>query len=539
MTADDLTFDVVVLGAGPAGCAAATLLARRAHRVALVRPTTPPASALAESIPPSARRVLEELGALNAVVAAAFHPNRGNVVHWAGSPPRREDFASDAEGFHTDRISLERVLVSVAEQAGVRVFRDTSCRSGSREPVPGPAHGDATDSDPARTDAMAWSLQCEQEGHAITLRAPWVVDATGRKGVFARPRRQADRSTTTLAIVRRWRRPGGWSDDESNHTVVESYDTGWAWSVPLGSDIRCLTAMVDQRTAELGASVDDMLDAQLDRTGRIGALREGATPVGSAWACPASLYTSERFAEPGLVLAGDAGSFIDPLSSFGVKKALSSGWLAGIVVHTALVDVTMAGTALDFFHRREATVYERYRAISADFFAAGAEEYGTPYWITRADAARAAAAPGSSADLSPPIHTPPAEDPDRLEPWIPEADVRAAFESIKVRDTLDAVVGSTVRVVERPAIEGHRIVLQKHAASEATPNGLRFTRGVDLMAVLDVAPLHDDVADGWARYNSVAPPVTLPDYLTALSTAFAAGLLEFDSTLDVEEAGDP
>ncbi|MBT8489369.1 MAG: tryptophan 7-halogenase [Gemmatimonadetes bacterium] len=528
-------FDVVVLGGGPAGCAAAILLAGRAHRVALVRPTTPPAPALAESVPPSANRVLEELGALDAVVAAAFHRNRGNVVCWAGRRPRREDFAPDVEGFHTDRLSLERVLVSVAEQAGVRIFRETSCRSGERKGgsrAPGDGSGGGSGgSGPALEDGPGeasvkpeWELHCEEAGETLILRAPWVVDATGRRGVLARAHRRADRSTTTLALVRRWHRPGGWDDTESHHTVVESYATGWAWSVPLSSEVRCLTAMVDQRTADLdgAGTVDDMLDAELDRTGRIGRLRDGAVPDGSAWACPASLYTSERFAEPGLVLAGDAGSFIDPLSSFGVKKALSSGWLAGIVVHTALVDGDMAATAIDFFHRRESTVYRRYRGISADFFAAGADEYGTPYWTERADAARMSADDAASAH----VH----EDPDRLEPEVPESAVRAAFESIKARETFDAVVGQSVRFVERPAIEGHRIALQDHAASDAVPAGLRFTRGVDLKRLIEIAPRHHDVADGWAAYNAVAPPVTLPDYLTALSTAFAASLLEFAAT---------
>ena len=65
-------FDVLVLGGGPAGTAAATLLAQRSHRVALVRPTNTPAGALAESIPPSARRLLSELGVLKATDAAGF-----------------------------------------------------------------------------------------------------------------------------------------------------------------------------------------------------------------------------------------------------------------------------------------------------------------------------------------------------------------------------------------------------------------------------------------------------------------------------------
>ena len=102
----------------------------------------------------------------------------------------------------------------------------------------------------------------------------------------------------------------------------------------------------------------EILDVELAKTCNIGPTRESAIPDGDAWACPASLYTASRFARPGLLLAGDAGSFIDPLSSFGVKKALSSGWLAGIVIHTSLVDAPMADTAVGFFDRREREVPE-------------------------------------------------------------------------------------------------------------------------------------------------------------------------------------
>ncbi|MDX1494208.1 MAG: tryptophan 7-halogenase [Longimicrobiales bacterium] len=508
--------DVLVLGGGPAGCAAATLLARRAHRVTLVHPRRPPAASLAESIPPSARRVLEELGALEAVEAAGFHANRGNAVRWAEGPLRREEFPSDQEGFHTDRVSLEGVLTEVAERSGVRVLAGVAARSVDRA-------GDS------------WIAACEGEGGAFQLEAPWVVDASGRKGVMARRHRETDRSTTTLALVRRWRRPGGWDDDAGHHTLVESYPHGWAWSVPLSPSVRCLTAMVDQRHADLqGPDVDAMLDEQLDRTGMLGRLREGSDPVGPAWACPASLYTSREFAAPGVVLAGDAGSFIDPLSSFGVKKALSSGWLAGIVVHTSLVEPAMAQAARSFFHRRESEVYRRYRTISAEFFSAGAAAYGTEYWTSRARAAQDAAGAGNEAGYTDghagapgsPGRTLPS-DPDRLETGVPESDVRQAFDAIRARPTLDARPGATVRRVGRPAVEGHRIVLLEHLATPTVPEGLRYVRGVDLAALLEVAPKHPEVPDGWAAYNGAAPPVTLPDYLTALATAFAAGLLEF------------
>jgi hypothetical protein len=71
--------------------------------------------------------------------------------------------------------------------------------------------------------------------------------------------------------------------------------------------------------------------------------------------------------------------------------------------------------------------------------------------------------------------------------------------------------------------------MQQNLASDACPEGVRYVRGVDLLRLIEVAPSHADVPDGWGAYNGVAQPVTLPDYLTALATAFAAGLLAHDA----------
>jgi len=493
--------EAIILGGGPAGVAAALMLSARGHDVALVRPREQPAGALAQSIPPSARKLLGELGVLSHMERAGFQPNGGNTVWWAGQEARIELFDDGPIGFHVDRSGLEAALLPALRDGGVHVVEGLA-RSAHQ------AEG-------------GWTVACQAEGGAAAeLRAPWVLDATGRRGLLARGEgRLLDRDTTTLALVRRWRRTGGFPGVDPTHTLVESYGDGWAWSVPLDADVRCFTAMVDQRHTDFpGADVDRALDAELDKATRVGAARAGAVPVGPAWACPASLYCASRFGRPGLLLVGDAGSFIDPLSSFGVKKALSSGWLAGVAVHTSLVDPTMRETAVGFFDQREREVYRRYRARSSDFFETCALAYGHEYWSSRAEAARTAAGRPEG---------PESREPDGyLDDPVPEAEARRALDGIRGLETLSAVPGHSVRIVERPTVVGHRIRLAEHLASDRAPQGLRFVRNVDLLRVLDVAPRHSEVPDGWAAYNAAGPSVTLPDYLAALATAFATGLLE-------------
>src|SRR6185436_18312361 len=101
------------------------------------------------------------------------------------------------------------------------------------------------------------------------------------------------------------------------------------------------------------------------------------------WARDASPYDATRFADDGVLLVGDAASFIDPLSSFGMKKALASAWLAAVVVHTALTTKSMKTPALELYESRERAMYDHLMLRAAGLAREAAASQPSDFWHGR------------------------------------------------------------------------------------------------------------------------------------------------------------
>jgi hypothetical protein len=113
--------DVAILGGGPAGAAAARLLASHGHRVAvLTRAPAPPP--LAESLPPSVGKLLDRIGVRSAVDAADFVRATGNTVWWGCDEPRVESFGGGSLGWQVRRDTFDSVLLAEAEVPYDQVF---------------------------------------------------------------------------------------------------------------------------------------------------------------------------------------------------------------------------------------------------------------------------------------------------------------------------------------------------------------------------------------------------------------------------------
>ena len=556
-------YDVAVIGGGPAGAAAARLLALWGRDVVLATQRRDPGRDLAVSLPPSIRKLFATLGVLEAIDAAGFVRSTGNTVWWAAREPRAQRFVGGETGYQVRHGDLDRVLLAAAEAAGATVLRDASVEE---------VELGSTGSPSARQEGGRELRHRQSPGSPARLRfaaedgeqwlaARIVLDASGRRGVIARAQGlRLEPGPPTVALVGTWRRRGGWQVPDDTHTLVESFADGWAWSVPITPEVRYFTCMLDPVVSERASGeLADRYTAALRRAKALHGLLDGAELVGEPWGCDASWYRSTRVTGDRFLLVGDAASFIDPLSSFGVKKALGSAWLAAIVANTILSEPQpgevaptlgepqpaeavqaldarrpedraheepglakararseprLAEAARGLFEEHEQRVYEAFEAQAAGFFDEVAADETHPFWSGRAEAER---------DLP--------GDPD-VAAFRRDPEVLAAFEALRRSPSIRLAPGPDLQVVKAPAIGDRTVVMDDHLATPSLPQGLRYLRGVDLRRLVELAPAHDQVPDLFDAYNrSVSPvaPVPLPDFLGALSVLLAKDLLRNDA----------
>ena len=483
--------DVLVIGAGPAGSTAARLLASWGWSVALLHRAAahPP---LAESLPASTRKLLTFLGQLDRVDAAGFHANHGNVARWAGAA--RDTRSADA-GFHVSRDQFDRVLRDGAIAARVRVIDAVVRRV---EP------GDPSRVTYATPDGLA------------ALHARHVLDCSGRAGIVARRGlRRTGAGYRTLAIAAEWECPE-WPAGEQTQTAIESYPDGWAWSVPLSHTRRQCTVMIEapkRGTREGGSperlALQSRYADELAKPAALSARLVGARQISAPWACDASIYDSTRAADEGLLLVGDAASFIEPLSSAGVKKALLSAWRAAVVANTCLSNRTLAGAAAELYANRERQVFADCMRRSRAFFAEAAAAYDTPFWIRRAEHAASADEPGGDGD----------EISD--EALARDTDVRLAFERLRGGEHVRLRPAASLRFEPVASIEGREVVMRDALVMPGLGAPLQFAAGVNLAALARLATGRDEVPALLAAYHSQVGPVPITGLLTGLSLLVA------------------
>ncbi len=369
--------DVVVAGAGPAGSAAAIVLARAGHRVLLADPRAgaPPRFKIGETVPAIVAAALRDLGiGADRIDASGAIRCTGTAAAWGGGPLLRRDAIADpyGHGWHVDRPRFDALLLAKARDAGAQVRR-------ARVTVR------AVDEHAVRVHVGAEEVSCR-----------WIVDASGRQAAIARSlgarRDRADRLVAVYATVRV---PGA---DVDARTRIEATPSGWWYSALVARGRRVVAFLTDP----------DLLDRALRTRAGFAAALAATRNVTPASASVELVYGPATTAAHGARLVpehggrwlavGDAALAFDPLSSQGILNALATGLGGGACADACLRgaggnarDACLRGAggdARDAFGRRLAGVWAAYEAHRRDAYAIEDRWPEQPFWARRQAAAR-------------------------------------------------------------------------------------------------------------------------------------------------------
>ncbi len=320
--------DALVLGGGPAGSTAAAVLAASGRRVLVVERERFPRYKVGESLLPYCYFPLQRIGMIDKLRTSSFvkkYSVQFVSVNGQSSSPfyffQHLDHAA-AQTWQVLRSEFDQLLLDNAVEKGARTLMGVTAKELLLE------------------GGRCVGLQVDRDGVRFPIRAPVTIDCGGRHGFAAtklgwiRPDPQLNK-VAVWTYYRGAKRDRGY--DEGATTVAYLPNKGWFWYIPLADDTVSVGVVAERdylyregkdlaevwrRETAANAWIADHLAAGR----RCEPLRVTAEYS----------YRSRYCAADGLVLAGDAFTFLDPVFSSGVLLALLSGERAAHAVDSAL-----------------------------------------------------------------------------------------------------------------------------------------------------------------------------------------------------------
>ncbi|GGJ39232.1 hydroxylase [Neoroseomonas lacus] len=334
---------MLVIGGGPAGTTAATLLAEKGRHVVLLEKEHHPRFHIGESLLPLNLRLFERLGVAERMAAIGVHKPGARFV---SDEHGRHTAFSFAAGLNQDytyayqvrRSEFDAVLFARARESGA------DAREGVR--------------------VMEVALDA-RAGHSVTARAAdgsteifrprFVIDASGRDTVLAGTFGSKARNmrNNTAAIYGHFRGVAPFGEAEDGNITIHLFDHGWFWMIPLPEGVMSVGVVSNpdffkRRRGEVRDFFLDTLRAVPSVARRI----NGAELLTEVTTTGNYSYASSVMQGEGWLMAGDAYAFLDPVFSSGVLLAMASAEMGAEVADTWLDDPARAAPMARAFERK-------------------------------------------------------------------------------------------------------------------------------------------------------------------------------------------
>lgn len=352
--------DVLVLGGGPAGCAAAIELARSGLTVAVLERSRYADDRIGDTLPPDVAPWLARLGLTDVVRTTPGIESPGVLSLWGGTVVGETDFVFNpyGPGRHIDRTRLDAALADAAERTGATVVRGATLRA-------------------CRAAPDGWTVTADRDGELIDWTGRWVIDATGRAAWFVR--RQGVKPVAVDRLVGVVARVDGESGAD-RRLVLEAVPDGWWYYAPLPSGRAVATFLTDSDLLPSGDQLRPFWDQQRTASRLVGARFAMSNGADRLRIVAASARWSGTVVGPGWLAAGDAAASPDPLSGSGISRALTSGWEAARSLMAARAGD--AGAPAEY-QRAAETEYRTYLRERARVYGRVTDWLDRPFWHRR------------------------------------------------------------------------------------------------------------------------------------------------------------
>lgn len=347
------TFDVLVIGGGPAGATAAGILAEQGHDVVLLEREKFPRYHIGESLVPGVNPVIERLGLTERMEGLSFQHKNGISLLWGAERDVWTVYFDEGTPYEytweVKRAEFDNLLLTRARELGAMVVEEATVADV------------LTDAD-GRACGATYRLGRNKEPREISAR--YVIDASGQGKLLAR-REKLLSWHEDLRNIGVWTYFQGGTQLEGRdrgNILTECHADGWFWVIPFSDGSRSV-GFVGPNDAFVSSDLgpEEFFERKLESSREAKRLLAGATRCGDYRVTKDWSYHATRFTGPGYLLAGDAAAFVDPLFSTGVMLAMKAGSAAADTVDLILGDPDGIAAA-------EGTYQEQYEATYREFF---------------------------------------------------------------------------------------------------------------------------------------------------------------------------